>query len=517
MMKINYYQSLALLLICLLPLAGRSQWVTHHEPLFMTDLPQPDAGVPYTDPKTGIQVTRVTDAVESGFAGAFPDYSKRQAWNADQSGMILRTDNGDVLLFDGETLQFTGILDGVTGQDIFWHPANPDIIYFNPDSILYSRHIPTGDIDLICSFAPFNFASTCGEGNLSDDGRYYAVVGQYYDYSSGEVTFSEILFYDLQEEVLISSLTIPQDSIWGFDWVSVSRGGNYIVIDYADTETGRYHGVEVYDRMMNFVWQKPLGAGHSDLGTEPNGDEILVMDIYDEETNETVFMKYRLADGQETELLRTSLLFDQHISLRNEARKEWCFVSTFDYVGRLTDDSSSWLPFEDEVFTLKLDGSGDVQRIAHHHSRRFSPSTPDPDNSVYWAEPHATVDRSGKRVLWGSNWRLNMQNVSSVDAYVADFSNLDGIEEDHTVKPEVMIFPNPVTDFISINLVNIQGQEVTVSIVDLTGRQLFHQVFPAQADISFLKQVSVANFTSGAYVIHVNSRNLSCSALGIKR
>jgi hypothetical protein len=110
-----------------------------------------------------------------------------------------------------------------------------------------------------------------------------------------------------------------------------------------------------------------------------------------------------------------------------------------------------------------------------------------------------------------------MQNVNSVDAYVADFSNLDGIEEDHTVKPEVMIFPNPVTDFISISLVNIQGQDVTVNIVDLTGRQLFHQVFPAQADISFLKQVSVANFTSGAYVIRVNSRNLSCSALGIKR
>jgi hypothetical protein len=86
----------------------------------------------------------------------------------------------------------------------------------------------------------------------------------------------------------------------------------------------------------------------------------------------------------------------------------------------LTHDPRAWLTFEDEVFSLKLDGSGEVQRIAHHHSRRFSPITPDSDNSVYWAEPHATVSRNGDRVLFGSNWEQDVEQEAGVDAYIID-------------------------------------------------------------------------------------------------
>jgi len=442
-----------LLLVSLCSEKSSGQWVIHHNPVFMPAFPRPPAGDPYTDPKFGTTVVRLTDAVAGGFAGSFPDYSKRQAWNADGSKMLLRTDDGYTLLLDGITYNYIQTLDVVGGQELFWHPTDPDILYYAPDSILYSFSVSSGQSAMLHDFAPYTWANTAGEGNLSDDGRYYAVVGQYYNYSTGEVTYSDLLVYDLVDDQIISSLAIPQDSIWGFDWISISRGGSYVVVDYADTETGRYHGVEVYDRMMNFLWQKPLGAGHSDLGIDGSGDEVLVMDIYDDVNNETVFMKYRLSDGQETELLRISSLFDQHISCRNEKRRKYCFISTFDFTDRLTDDSLSWLPFEDEVFALKLDGSGEVERIAHHHSRRYSPLTPDPDNSVYWAEPHATVDRDGQRVLFGSNWRENMQNVNSVDAWVVDFSSFIGFRDDQTSPPEkALLHPNPAGDHCFLDL-----------------------------------------------------------------
>ncbi|MBM3436134.1 MAG: hypothetical protein FJY07_07990, partial [Bacteroidetes bacterium] len=60
---------LTILMPVLLPDVTMSQWVTHHDPLFMTDIPQPDLGASYTDPKTGIPVTRITDALNSGEAG----------------------------------------------------------------------------------------------------------------------------------------------------------------------------------------------------------------------------------------------------------------------------------------------------------------------------------------------------------------------------------------------------------------------------------------------------------------
>jgi hypothetical protein len=87
----------------------------------------------------------------------------------------------------------------------------------------------------------------------------------------------------------------------------------------------------------------------------------------------------------------------------------------------LTDSAQNWLAFEDEIFALKLDGSGEVQRIAHHHSRRYSPTTPDSDRSNYFAESHATVSRNGNRIIFGSNWSESVADEMSVDAYVVDW------------------------------------------------------------------------------------------------
>ena len=71
-----------------------------------------------------------------------------------------------------------------------------------------------------------------------------------------------------------------------------------------------------------------------------------------------------------------------------------------------------------------MDGTGTVERYAHHHSKRFSPSTPDPDNSIYFAEPHATVSKHGTRIMFGSNWRTNISEDTSLDAYLVDLTNM---------------------------------------------------------------------------------------------
>lgn len=397
-----------------------AQEITDNKPVFMQDFAKPKVNIPFTDPKFGTSIKRISDAAKSKNDGIIPDYSKRQAWNADESKMLLRAGDGEVLLCDGSSCQLIKTLQGVAGEDIFWHPINPDLIYYSADSILYSYNTITDEASSLFTFTDYTWANTRGEGNMSLDGHYYAVAGQKYNYATGEVVFKDLLVFDMFTNQIISKKSLTRDSMSGFDWVSISPMGNYVVVDYADEETGRYHGVEVYDRNFNFIWQKPLGAGHSDLGIDSNGDEILVMDIYDAEKNITTFKKFRLSDGRTTELLSISPLFDQHISLRNFNDTGWCLISTFDYTGRLKDDSLSWLAFEDEIFKLKLDGSGEVQRLAHHHSRRFSPSTPDSDNSVYWAEPHATSSINGDRILFASNWRQNISKQNSIDVYLID-------------------------------------------------------------------------------------------------
>jgi len=454
------------------------QWITNHKPIFMPDISKPVAFGIYTDPSFGTKIERISSCITSGLNAIVPDYSKRQAWNADESLLLLRSGEGEVLLCNGNDYKFIKMLNTVNGEDVFWHPSDPKYLYFTRDSVFYSFNIDTEEEKEIHAFTKYTWANTRAEGNMSRDGRYYAVVGQQYNYSTGDVIFKDIVVYNIQTNSEISSMPIPQDSISEFDWVSVSPLGKYVVVDYADETIGRYHGVEVYDLNMNFVWQKPLGAGHSDLGLDEAGNEVLVMDVYNADSNKTYLKKHRLSDGQETVLLELSQSFFLHISMRNIQRQEWCFISTFDNFGRLTDDSLSWLPFEDEVFALKLDGSGNVQRLAHHHSRRFSPSTPDPDNSVYWAEPHATVNRNGTKIIFGSNWRQSMQVQNSVDAYIIDITDFLGKKENPIISEEIYLFPNPASNVIEVSYYDFNHTHKSVvnsgfSVYNVLGEKVF--------------------------------------------
>ncbi len=387
-----------------------------HDAAPMPNVPKPGVGAAVSDPVFKTTLVRITDAAARDDRGTFPDYSKRQAWNADESLLLLRTGLGNALLFDGASYRFIKALDGVEGEDVFWHPTNPDLILYNPDNTLYSYDVRTGQRDKLFTFTGYAFANTGGEGNLSRDGRYYAIVGKVYNTATQEVTPKDLLVLDVESKRIIARQPLP--ALEDFDWVSISPSGNFIVANYADTVAGRFHGVEVYDRNFRLVWQKGLGLGHSDLALDTRGGEALVFAPYDEDRNVNAVKKFRLADGGESLLLDLSAYFALHISCQNEQRSDWCLVSTYDFEERLTDDAATWLPFEDEVFALKLDGSGEVERIAHHHSRRFSPAAPDSDNSNYFAEPHATLSRAADRILFGSNWREHIPEETSVDAYV---------------------------------------------------------------------------------------------------
>jgi Secretion system C-terminal sorting domain len=496
-------------LILASPAVAGAQWVTIHDPIYQATFSKPSAGAAFTDPKFGTSVRRLTDARGGGIASIVPQYSKRQAWNADQSFLLLFTGDGTGRLYDGTTYEFLRPLDDVGGEDVFWHPTNPDLLYFSFGNTLFSYNVITQSPTAVRTFDGYTWINTRGEGNLSRDGRYYAFVGQTYD---TDTHFKDIVVYDLILDSIVSRMVLPA-VLSDFDWASISPLGNYVVVDYATADTGRYQGIEVYDRNLNFIWQKGLGAGHSDLAVDENGNEVLVMAYYDADLNRGFVKKFRLADGATTSLMELSPDFDLHISCRNESRREWCFISTFDAEGRLTDDSLSWLPFEDEIFALKMDGSGDVQRIAHHHSKRFSPSTPDRDNSNYWAEPHATVSRDGTRMIFGSNWRENIASDSSVDAYVVDFRSFLGIKAGQAGVSSgyelLQNYPNPFNPTTAISYELSANRYVMLKVYDVLGREVATLVNGRQNAGSYTVIFDGRGFPSGVYICRMCAGSFS--------
>src|ERR1035437_2068734 len=150
-------------------------------------------------------IIRITNARQEKLSGVFPQYSKRQAWNANETKFLLMSDDGSTRLYDS-AYHFIKTLVGVGGEDVFWNPQELNsIIYCNENSIC-SYNISTGNRSILKTFPEYTFANTRGEGNLSMDGRSYAFVGQLYDAKSQKVIFKKLVLFDMVNNKVVSEL-----------------------------------------------------------------------------------------------------------------------------------------------------------------------------------------------------------------------------------------------------------------------------------------------------------------------
>jgi hypothetical protein len=85
----------------------------------------------------------------------------------------------------------------------------------------------------------------------------------------------------------------------------------------------------------------------------------------------------------------------------------------------------------------------------------------------------------------------------NADACAIDFRNPTGIANTGTVKDAISVYPNPATDYISINQ-NSSSTLIEIKILDLTGREIGNR--PVQKGENNIR-ISVSDFPSGVYLI----------------
>ena len=118
--------------------------------------------------------------------------------------------------------------------------------------------------------------------------------------------------------------------------------------------------------------------------------------------NNRIIMR-RLDNGVVTPLLPTWSYFAYHASTRNLRRPGWGLISMTNTTGT---------PLDFEVFWVKLDGSGIVQRLGHHRST----------SADYPAQPQAVPSPDGERVAVASNW--NSSTGRPVQDYIFDVRSI---------------------------------------------------------------------------------------------
>ena len=357
---------------------------TGHDIYIPTESKMPELHKGYIDPVFGTNILRITSPSQvKGLTRIRHYYSKSNPFNADESRAIMFGSDGSKWLYDTKTWEPLGSLKIISSDpEIQWHPTEPDIFYHmdfvkNSSDVrgFYKYNIKTNDKVLLRDFSNYDTARGRLEGNLDKNGRYYALIG-YKDKKR------EIFVYDINTNTVSKTLSVTERMAG--DWISVSPSGKYVVM----MGGGRSR---IYDIKMNLLHELPKGTyGHADLCIGSKAEDHMVFDgaDYQLDGNRNINI-VNLKTGKITKLVRIGWRSTPHVSCRNFDKPGWALIST-------QGPDKKYPNHDFEIFWVRMDNSGEVRRVAHHHSSR--------ENGGYFAEQHAVTNRSGSKIIFTSNW-----------------------------------------------------------------------------------------------------------------
>jgi len=443
-------------------------------PDYDTFQPPSQAGGSYIDPAFGTRIVRVTECQRFGqdVLGGYFGNSEICFFNVDGSYFIAVENE----IVNGRNVIGTFLYNGISGARVkmigqpgdniqpYWirwaladhYKGDGSTVYFDPVYHFYkyeSNEIRLYDVRDIDNYAVLrrfdeysHIGPAGGEGDLSDDGRYWCLDGD----------SQEMFVYDLIDDVKYPVSTFDVGSLGskgtevGVDYAAVSTSGQYVVVAWgtAPAEGERYHGIEVYDKQWNFLRQIHPGIIHWELGVDAYGHEVIYtvasfgfQDYFEQRgVRPGDIISIRLSDGY-IRLLKSIPKWSgfSMTGCNSVTGGQFIYVS---YEARSENPEELWYPFWGEIIEVPTDGSGQVRRLAHHRTRPVEGQI-----GKYW-QPDANINRQGTKIMYRSTYNTCVGDVFMFDITPRDVGTTDTTPP---LAPMNLHSPSQGLDFIELS------------------------------------------------------------------
>ena len=366
--------------------------ITDYGPKALANISQPAKGVVYEDTTFGTRLVRLTD--EADCKAASVAYSYWPTFNCDSTRLIIALDNLAMLydfdpinlsfkkvgpLFRGDSMQFEGLS---------WSFNNPDLVFglagYQSNIKIRGFDVSRGQYVIEHDFTasgelPVGIAKQMSKARSND--RYFSFAWK----SGEEADWRYAIVYDRE-----LNKTYKTELPANFDECRLDRSGKYLLI-----ATGRdFHVWEFEANATSIIRYDQIerAGGHYDLG-----DRALVhVDTFGFTGNRTIRVDLA-APHTWKQIFDCGVKdwgTDQHISMLGP-NDTWALISS------RTVPRDFSIPFTNEIFLVKTNGSGEVVRIAHHRSSNVS----------YEVMPKANLSPDGRFVAFNSDWFGGHQDV----------------------------------------------------------------------------------------------------------
>ncbi|WP_400079934.1 T9SS type A sorting domain-containing protein [Winogradskyella sp. R77965] len=450
----------------------------------MQPLSKPDYLSGVSDPSfPNTTIRRISEALPGGYIK--PMYSTMQAWNADETYLILYSNTNGHQLLNGLDYTFIRNLTDVSPDDIetiMWHFTNPQLLYYHESTTndFIEYNVVTMSKTTIVNF---NTVSNCNEGiSLGNDIQMMSWDSDVVSFRCGNTS---TYYYR------ISTSTLTQFNITDIAYTAPMPfpSGNLF-----------FHGGNVYDASGNFVRAFNVnGTEHSCLGKLSNGDDAYFAIGFEEGPNggcQGTLVAHNATNGNCFPVTSyADYGYPQsgtHISslAHTNAEGGWVAVSMMGF------DLDGQDLLDQELFVAKVNATdADVYRVAHHRS--------DEEDIDYFGEPHVTISPSGTRLLFGSDWSGTEDGIS-VDSYVAEL-NAYTLSTSNIERSSVKLYPNPVKDILTVQSQDLV--DTNYKIYNIHGTKIM------ESTIENSSVIDVTELSSGVYFIELNMMNTTSETL----
>lgn len=371
-----------------IPRSAATDTIETAQPVLAPRMDLPDYLAPTIDTSIGTTFVRVTspesplgNGVACRRSYCTHRYSSAQAWNADQTLLLIVNGCNGLCFLDGQTYAPRFQRRRSNGE-CEWHPQDPELMICVGEQRI-SHWAPRNNREKVIfeldGYRGIRFGPS--KGNPSWDGNLIAVRAM--TQQGALVTFAVDL--SIRKKFAdIDLARLPGKN----SYCGISPLGRYIFCQ----QVGATDQGFVFDIDGNLIqsWAEHHRPGHGDMTVDEDGSEVYV-GISKSDPDKYQVIKRRLSDGLVTALAPYGEA--QHASTRAIRRPGWVILS---YAGNplASAQRPRQAPFAQEVIALKTDGSGKFRRIAHTVNAPYD----------YRSETHGSPSPDGTQIIWSSNW-----------------------------------------------------------------------------------------------------------------
>lgn len=380
----------------------------------MQNLSRPSPGSAYIDPSFGTRVVRISDATRVNSNIVKTMYSTVQAWNADETRMILYHVGDGHHLYDGRSYEYISRLNISPAdlEQVYWDTGNPDVLRYINRASGVRVQTAGGQVTLRGDeLMQYNVRT-----------RRYRVVRQLDALCpQGNLTAgNDSQGLDLQSNVWgLRCANQALSHIRSTNTTHVMNGSaEYMAPQAFPGGRFHYHRGAILNSRLELVRRLDLGnpAEHANLGRTHDGRDAYFAVAFNANNqnrcgNGVGSLVMHHADDASCRVLigpangYPYTLSGTHVNAMSYRNPGWVVISSIGY----TTQGDSLL--EQELVLANTDPrSPQVCRVAHHRATGRLGSI------GYFAEPHPVLSPTGTRVLFSSDW----SNSGQVDVYVVE-------------------------------------------------------------------------------------------------